>query len=303
MVDAAESRASSVDNDASRDTPEIPVNNPDGDRDEDVRRYEQGFRGLRSAYGAYSSVFNSQVRWSGAALAVQLGLGLYLVAFSELTCAPTAFNLRRPQTLFSWTRSPTRSPNGRLLVEDPPTPRKASFVPGDKRQQQTVRYQVLLRFAKGPAVRTTYSVRKTGTPCFSLSRVALLWTRHSQAHCYESRRPPLSTRPRHGRAPSKHPHTLPATEPPSCRRSDLPASLSSARSPGNTRSGTFASAHGNAAETAAVAVVLHENRRGMHQNCRCCSSRRRKRKRKQMGRWESRSLRRAQTSETRQTSD
>lgn len=62
MVDAAESSASSVDSDASRGTPEIPVNKPDGDRDEDVRRYEQGFRGLRSAYGAYSSVFNSQVR-------------------------------------------------------------------------------------------------------------------------------------------------------------------------------------------------------------------------------------------------
>lgn len=37
------------------------VNKPDGDRDEDVRRYEQGFRGLSSAYGAYSSVFGSQV--------------------------------------------------------------------------------------------------------------------------------------------------------------------------------------------------------------------------------------------------
>lgn len=29
--------------------------------DEDVRRYEQEFRGLRSAYGAYSSLFSSQV--------------------------------------------------------------------------------------------------------------------------------------------------------------------------------------------------------------------------------------------------
>lgn len=31
------------------------------DQDGDVRRYEQEFRGLSSAYGAYSSVFDSQV--------------------------------------------------------------------------------------------------------------------------------------------------------------------------------------------------------------------------------------------------
>ncbi|CAM9546383.1 unnamed protein product [Pylaiella littoralis] len=43
------------------DTSAQTANEPSGDRDGDVRRYEQGFRGLSSAYGAYSSVFSSQL--------------------------------------------------------------------------------------------------------------------------------------------------------------------------------------------------------------------------------------------------
>lgn len=43
------------------DTSAQTANEPSGDRDGDVRRYEQEFRGLSSAYGAYSSVFSSQV--------------------------------------------------------------------------------------------------------------------------------------------------------------------------------------------------------------------------------------------------
>lgn len=57
-----ESGASNDDVLAVREGPESAIKKPHGDRDEDVRRYEQGFRGLSSAYGAYSSVFNSQVR-------------------------------------------------------------------------------------------------------------------------------------------------------------------------------------------------------------------------------------------------
>lgn len=58
---SSELSGSNVSVDAPRDTPERAINKPDGDRDTDVRRYEQGFPGLSSAYGAYSSVFNSQV--------------------------------------------------------------------------------------------------------------------------------------------------------------------------------------------------------------------------------------------------
>lgn len=69
----SESSASNVDVDAAREALESAINKPDGDRDEDVRRYEQGFRGLSSAYGAYSRVFDSQVfLLSGALLAAQV---------------------------------------------------------------------------------------------------------------------------------------------------------------------------------------------------------------------------------------
>eukprot|EP00903_Cladosiphon_okamuranus_P014269 g13253.t1 len=57
----SESSASNVGIGVARDAPESAIKKPDGDRDGDVRLYEQGFRGLSSAYSAYSSVFDSQL--------------------------------------------------------------------------------------------------------------------------------------------------------------------------------------------------------------------------------------------------
>lgn len=78
--------------DAPRDISESAINQPHGGRDEDVRRYEQGFRGLSSSYGAYSSVFNSQVRSPGAVDGSDKAYSRYSRSFRvTVACASSAF--------------------------------------------------------------------------------------------------------------------------------------------------------------------------------------------------------------------